>query len=227
VTEDDKARFHKLVTGVMLNYDKTASDDLLAIWWSQMDGCQFADVERAMIQHMRSEKFAPRLADVLGRMPQTSNAAFPGPEEAWGMCPKDEDVTAWVFPEMISAYVACQWQREAGDMIGARMAFIEAYKRETAYARGLPAWFISDANNTTQEQREQSRMALMDRHPERTTPAQIADQRHILELTNGLSAIGGALLSLASDAAKENREATVEEVRARLKELRLAAGGSE
>lgn len=219
---EDKGRFHKLATGVMMNYDKTMTPELLAAWWGQLEGCSFADVERSMIQHMRAEKFAPRLSDILGRIPSAGNCAYPGAEEAWGMCPKYEAETAWVFPEMLVAYVACHWQREQGDMIGARMAFIEAYRAAIANARGYPAWRISDGNSTTQEQREAARMAMMDQHPERTTPGQIERQRRTLALMTGSRQIGGALLSLASDAGTSVKDVTVQEVKERLEALKKA-----
>lgn len=70
------------------------------------------------------------LADVIGRI----DDGRPGPEEAWAMIPKNEDVSAVWTQEMHRAMqVAGPLLYE--DSIAARMAFKEAYARECQKAR--------------------------------------------------------------------------------------------
>ncbi len=65
----------------------------------------------------------------------------PGPEEAWAVCWRDESESAWLTAEQIRAARAAAPLVRAGDPVGARMAFLEVYRRETRIARsaGRPA----------------------------------------------------------------------------------------
>ena len=79
---------------------------------------------------------------------------WPTPEEAWNTLPKSEYESGWMCQETITAYTACSDSIERGDMIGARMCFLEVYKREIKGKRGEPKWWISWGIGETQEQRE-------------------------------------------------------------------------
>lgn len=57
------------------------------------------------------------------------NDGRPGVEEAWAMCPKSEaDSVCWTL-EMREAFSIARSLMGAGDMVGARMAFKDAYER--------------------------------------------------------------------------------------------------
>lgn len=71
------------------------------------------------------------LAEVLSRL----DDGRPGPEEAWGMYPKDEGATAVVTSEMHLAMRHAWPLLQEGDHVAARMAFREAYQRIVAQAR--------------------------------------------------------------------------------------------
>lgn len=71
------------------------------------------------------------IADVLSRI----DDGRPGAEEAWAMIPKDESTSVVWTREMAEAFgVACPLI-DSGDVIQARMAFIEVYKRKCQEAR--------------------------------------------------------------------------------------------
>lgn len=63
------------------------------------------------------------LSDVISRL----DDGRPGVEEAWGMIPRDEQVTVVWTEEMAMAMSAAHNLMDDGDMIGARMAFKEKY----------------------------------------------------------------------------------------------------
>lgn len=72
-----------------------------------------------------------RIADVVDRFCD----GRPGANEAWAMIPKNENDSVVWTREMAEAYGVCYQLMNEGDMIAARMAFIEAYKESCAEAR--------------------------------------------------------------------------------------------
>lgn len=71
------------------------------------------------------------IADVLIRLQD----GRPGPEEAWAMLPKDEASSAVWTDEMRMASAVAQPMIDVGDLIPARMAFLERYKALVQAAR--------------------------------------------------------------------------------------------
>lgn len=59
----------------------------------------------------------------------------PGPEEAWAMMPRDEAQSVIWSAEMAEAFGVAGPLLEAGDRVGARMAFKEAYAKLVSKAR--------------------------------------------------------------------------------------------
>lgn len=82
------------------------------------------------------------LADVISRL----DDGRPGPEEAWAKLPRDESVTSIWTGEAREAYGVAAPLIAEGDMIAARMAFLESYRGIVARARdaGVPTkWHVS------------------------------------------------------------------------------------
>ncbi|APW37635.1 hypothetical protein RD110_10900 [Rhodoferax koreense] len=94
-------------------------------------------------------KFLPMPADVIAQIKGiVSEDGRPGAEEAWAMAvrARDEAVTIVWTAEMSEAMGVCQPLVQAGDDVGARMAFKEAYTRLVAQARESripPEWVVS------------------------------------------------------------------------------------
>lgn len=84
------------------------------------------------------------------------NDGRPGVEEAWAMCPKSEaDSVCWTL-EMREAFSIARSLSDAGDMVGARMAFKDAYERivRESQENGFPArWELSLGWDESRRQR--------------------------------------------------------------------------
>lgn len=71
------------------------------------------------------------LADIEDRI----DDGRPGPEAAWAMIPHDERSTVVWTQEMATAFGSAGPLLACGDAIGARMAFLETYRKELRRAR--------------------------------------------------------------------------------------------
>lgn len=71
------------------------------------------------------------VADVVSRL----DDGRPGPEEAWAAIPRDEAASVVWTDEMREAYAACSALIREGDIIAARMAFLERYRKALVDAR--------------------------------------------------------------------------------------------
>lgn len=92
-------------------------------------------LERAVhaIRRARREVTRLTLAAIIERVEHGDG--HPGPDEAWAMCPLTEaETTVWTG-EMARAFAIAHPLIQAGDRIGARMAFKDAYQREVDEAR--------------------------------------------------------------------------------------------
>ncbi len=70
----------------------------------------------------------------------------PNPEQAWNMIPKSEWDAGYISQQMSEAMGACQDSIDRGDLIGARMAFIETYK-ELIRDDPEPRFFLSRSSH--------------------------------------------------------------------------------
>ena len=79
------------------------------------------------------------LADVIMRLED----GRPGPEEAWAMIPRDEALTVVWTDEMREAWAVARPLLKDGDVVPARMAFLESYRTLILKAReagAAPRW---------------------------------------------------------------------------------------
>lgn len=101
-----------------------------------------AQILGALSRCRREVKGRLTLADVISRI----DDGRPGPEEAWAKLPRDEASTSLWTSEAREAYGVAAPLIADGDMIAARMAFLESYRAIVARARdaGVPAkWHVS------------------------------------------------------------------------------------
>lgn len=91
---------------------------------------------KALTKCRRELKSRMSIADVISRI----DDGRPGPEEAWSMIPKSERGSVVWTREMAEAFGVCYGLLEEGNLVQARMAFVEAYKDRCAKARdqGIP-----------------------------------------------------------------------------------------
>jgi hypothetical protein len=137
----DKPAFALAVAGCLTEiYDKAVSPALLEVWFTALAPYSLADVQAAIAAHVadpEAGRFAPKPADIIGHLPAPSDD-HPGAEEAWGMLIRfvsDERETGLLTEPMREAWAACGPILELGDEVGARMCFLETYKKALKIAR--------------------------------------------------------------------------------------------
>jgi len=107
------------------------------------------DVElvlRALAQVRRENKGRLSIASIIEKIELLNPDGRPSPNEAWAMIPHDESASVVMTEEMAKAMGIALPLLIEGDKIGARMAFIEAYKRivESNKQNGVKVkWFPS------------------------------------------------------------------------------------
>lgn len=99
-------------------------------------------VLEALTRCRREVRGVLTVADVVSRL----DDGRPGLDEAWAMIPRDESVTIVWTDEMAEAWGIAKPLLDAGDKVGARLAFREAYGRILTTARSTarePHWQVS------------------------------------------------------------------------------------
>ena len=100
----------------------------------------------AALKIVRSGSGRFNLKEIVDALAKVCPDGRPGANEAWAMMPKDEHASAVMTEEMAQALHIAQPLIDDGDQYGARMAFVEAYKRivDAAKLEGTPVkWFAS------------------------------------------------------------------------------------
>lgn len=127
---------------------RTFSEAAARVFVSDLSRYPEAQVIAALGRCRREVKGVLTVSDVVSRLED----GRPGVEEAWGMLPMRESQTAVWTDEMSSAFGSALPLVERGDMVGARMAFKEAYTKAVAKARdgGKPVnWWASIGTDRT------------------------------------------------------------------------------
>jgi hypothetical protein len=109
---------------------RTFSEAAARVFVSDLDGYPEPAVLRALTRCRREVKGVLTVNDVVSRI----DDGRPGPEEAWAMLPKDERGSV-VWTEEMAEAAGIAIPLMDSDMIGARMAFKEAYVKACATAR--------------------------------------------------------------------------------------------
>lgn len=141
MNRDDAAAFEETLDGLCeaMGFD-AFTKAAKKIWWAAMADYSIEDFQRAAGELLRDTRQRPTIAafrDVL------SPCLHPGPEEAWNMAPKSEHEGGWVTDEILQALAACEDSLNRGDMVGARMAFVERYREAIKGKTGQPRWWLS------------------------------------------------------------------------------------
>ena len=130
-----------------------------ALFFAALRPHGLAAVRAGFNAHIREGKFPPVPADILGHLvAMVSNDRRLGPEEAWAEALRgwDEANTIVWSEEMATAWGIAGPVLRAGDEVGARMAFKEAYARLVDEARAAgrpPKWSASLGFDTEQRAR--------------------------------------------------------------------------
>lgn len=144
----DKPAFAALIAKTWRFYDKTPTAETIADWFDVLESFPLDAIARAFQQHVTDPKagpYLPKPADVIRHLPMTAlNDGHPGADEAWGLLLRlvtDERETGVLTDEMRAGWQACQPILDRGDEVGARMCFLDVYRRQMQDARqnGLKA----------------------------------------------------------------------------------------
>ncbi len=123
----------------------TISPTAAAMMLKDLSGYSHDDVIAAL-KIVRSGSGRFNLKEIVDALAKVCPDGRPGANEAWAMIPKSEHASAVMTEEMAQALHIAQPLIDDGDQSGARMAFIEAYKRivDAAKLEGTPVkWFAS------------------------------------------------------------------------------------
>lgn len=129
----DYDRFVDILSGVFEVYGKERSDTAVALWWKVVEGFSLPAVENALAEHVRTSRFAPTPADVVGLL--QARDGRPTADEAWAMIPRTEHESVGWTDEMAAAYGVASPLLGLGDQVAARRAFIDKYTFEVNEAR--------------------------------------------------------------------------------------------
>ncbi len=154
-TEEDA--FAAMLTNIMTNvYDKAVKPTLIDLWIASLKPYPLAEVQAAFAQHLTNPdagQFPPKPADIIRQLqaqqPDEGDGGHPGPEEAWGMLihfANDERETGLYTEPMRHAWEACDAILKLGDEVGARMCFLETYRKALKRAvetRNPPKWSLT------------------------------------------------------------------------------------
>lgn len=185
----DRKRFTEKLSAVYSVYRKELTRPQAEVWWNALTAFDCENVGMALDYWVKTERFPPTPADIIGIFPDHLN--HPEPETAWAGYPKKEQDSGWVTDEMMLAGSAAQDAMDRGDMISARMAFLEAYKKLIADARKLnkPAKYFYSAPTGMNSYEE-----LLERREHDTIKARrlqwITNQRAANALTNIYDQLG-------------------------------------
>jgi hypothetical protein len=102
-----------------------------ALWFRALSAYELAQVRAAFDAHMHDPdrgRFFPTPADIIGK---AVGRGRPKPDEAWAIALKaiDESASLQWTDEIAEAWGIAKPVLDAGDEVGARMAFREAYER--------------------------------------------------------------------------------------------------
>ena len=133
--ESDRDKFGRSLNGVMSvsRFGRPIGPDAFEMWWHLLGDHPLNTVTNALDAYSRSSGDAPTPHDILEVINQ--GLGYPSPEEAWNRLPKDERDGGYVNDQMMCALSACSDSLERGDMIAARMAFVESYKKSVKAAK--------------------------------------------------------------------------------------------
>jgi len=159
--DSDLQKFKAMLKEIHAMYNRELTAMTAKMWLGVMRPYSIEAIDGAFQAYLRSGTRCPVPADILSFLPDPLGHV--GPEEAWNMAPKSDRDCGYVTDQIMTAVSAADDSIERGDLIGARMAFVEAYKRELgkAQASGLVArYWYSEATGMEPIQR----LELKERH---------------------------------------------------------------
>ena len=139
----DKADFTALVAKTWRFYGKQPTGEDVADWFDLLAEFPLAVVATAFRRHLTDPhqgQYLPKPADIIRHLPvpRPEDDGRPSADEAWGLLlrlVRDEAETGALSEEIREGWQACGPVLDAGDEVGARRCFIDAYNRRVQLAR--------------------------------------------------------------------------------------------
>lgn len=156
MSESDYDEFAALLGDIWALKQQSLTAGQKAMFFRALAKHPMNEVRAGLDAHVSDPKrglFLPMPADVIAQIIGiVADDGRPGAEEAWAMAIKsrDEAVTVVWTAEVSEALGVAQPLLDAGDEVGARMAFKEAYTRmvnDARQARARPVWSVSLGHN--------------------------------------------------------------------------------
>lgn len=179
MVEADKKKFSELLRDMYAMHGKELTAGMVKVWLTQLGVYSIEAIEGAFNAYWRSAQRPPLPADILKFLPDPFGHL--GAEEAWNRAPKSERDCGYVTNQIMAALDAASDSIARGDMIGARMAFVEAYRSEVskAQAQGLVAvYWYTEAHGISRERR----LAQKERHTIEAAERKWVDPQKALNL---------------------------------------------
>jgi hypothetical protein len=155
------------VSGLISKGRYTPSVEHTAVFFAALQPYSLAEVSAAFTAHVRDPergKYAPTPADVIHQIEASRSDGRPGADEAWAMTPTSEAQSVVWTTEMAEAFGAAAPLLQAGDRVGARFAFRDAYERIVDQAKRAgrrPLWVPSLGHDL--HQRKQALTAAVEK----------------------------------------------------------------
>lgn len=147
MTPTDYQEFHHawISAHAMSSSNQTPSDSTAMAVFDVLIEYPIQHVLGALQVHAKKSRFAPTPADICEIIDGRTKAKHIGSDEAWGLVLEslDEESTVIVTQEILEARGLVMDIYQSGDVIGARMAFRDAYSRIVSASNSKPSWFIS------------------------------------------------------------------------------------
>lgn len=139
----DKADFTALIAKTWRFYGKQPTGEDVADWFELLANFPLGVVATAFRRHLTDPhqgQYLPKPADIIRHLPvpKAEDDGRPSADEAWGLLlrlVRDEAETGALSEEIREGWQACGPVLDAGDEVGARRCFIDAYNRRVQLAR--------------------------------------------------------------------------------------------
>jgi hypothetical protein len=217
MNEMDKPAFGRALNSAMevTKYGRPVGPDAFDLWCATFQRFTLDQVLEALSKHTVISTDAPTPADVLEIL--RDGLGHMDAEEAWNRIPKFESDAGYISNEMSEAYGACADSVERGDMIGARVCFIEVYKKLITRAKleGREAvYYYSSPTGIGYEQaQELKRQKTEEACVKGWLNKDSAYVKHILQITDDSNKISLEDLTKKANEKSEAKEKALDNIR--------------
>lgn len=211
MTENDIDPFFEMLDEAYDLLGKTAQAKIIsagakAMFFRAVQHHSLKDVCDALDHHVRTGTFTPVPKDINDFIESRRPVLWVSADEAWAQVPKLESDAGLLNQVTAAALAKAQPLIDAGEMIGARRAFIDAYDRLVQVAKSdpdpskrVPVTWVSGGNHPMRDQDPHGeRMMLLERgHAAGLLPAPEHAQEPLrIESRGGMKRLGDELKKL-------------------------------